>query len=1452
MQKQKVILCILCLQLFIVGLLHAQTAKVWVTIPNESDVPYLTTDSLLQSNDSVFNAYIHSLHIFSCEKALPSSRIDKLQHVYEISCHCSFIELKSNLANHVNAVSGVERAPEYDTLHIPNDYNLTTSVNNYALNLINAPSAWDLTKGDSNVVIAITDQGYNPLHSELVGKFVHCYTGSNFTTHGNAVSILAAGNTNNNNGLSSIGYNCKLGLYAMNYNEVLNAAYAGARVINLSWSSGCFYNSYEQLCVDEAYDAGAFLVMAAGNGNTCSTPSSYVYPAAYNHAFAVTSIGENNNHEQIPNDSTSTHQHNDKVDLSAPGYGVAVIPIDGWYINSSGTSYAAPIVSGTIGLMLSINPCLSRKDIDTILRISAFPIDSINPNYAGKLGAGRLDAYVAVQMAAGWTTQPMVVSSQPVSISAPAGTTAQFSVVSSSSLPLYQWQRDSAGIFVNLVNNTIYSGVHTSTLVVNNISASLNNNHYRCIMTSGYCQAISNAATLLVNGAVLPENPGIIHTPASVCFGDTFTISINPVNYATGYNWLFTGNVNIISGQNTNTITIQIYDTATNVTVTPYNANGSSNSATVNISTIPLPTGFLSGNPTICAGDSAVLTLNVTGQGPWSGMINDSILFSGLSDPIQVVVYPDSTTFYVLQTLQTLDGCNAYPDYLGSTASVTVLPYNRDTIQVAVCSSQLPYYWNGNSISSSGFYQDTILSSIGCDTIRTLHLIIINGNVPLAPSSITQVLVSNTCYNRIYRYTAAITTNATGYKWMIPSSCGGIVGVNVVSGDINSSRIIDLSYYSNATALVTDSIRVMAYNSCGLSPKRSAKLINTALNVPAMPSITITPLVTNICGERKYRYTASNLPLATASTAAASGYLWSFSNPNTLQPVIDSGSPSSKIIVVKYISNNAAAIGDSIYLRYNSACGYSAKRALKLAITKLNPPTAPASITINALTTSICGGRRYRLTMPIILNATNVNAAATGYLWSFTGNPAQYIVLDSGTLSSRVIVIRYTNDNATAVGDSVIAQYSSDCGYSLIRSVKFSIPKLNPPLAPSSIVITPVTTNICNNKIYRYTMPLVTNGSAANAAATGYKWEFTGNLAASAIIDSGTINSRIIRMKFINNNAATVGDSVRAYYLSSCGNGVMKSLKLTNANLTAPAAPASISISLVSDVCGARIYRYAAPVLPIATTTTMAATGYEWSLPTGSAVATSVSLDSGVLSGSQARYIKLKFINNGAALTGDSIKVRYTSSCGMSAPKSQKLSNLAITTLPASSTLTGVANICSIVGTSTSARYTASAVPGAVSYLWTLPSGAIIDSGNNGLKIRVIFNAAGSNDSIFVQAFGTNGCAGSKKVLKLVTTGCITLQISRIVNPVITSTEESMDVMVYPNPTTSAYQLFVKSSKLSQTVKARIVDLQGRLIKTLTFNSNETIAFGNELRAGVYMVEVREGDKVKTVRVVKY
>lgn len=182
----------------------------------------------------------------------------------------------------------------------------------------------------------------------------------------------------------------------MSYNEILAASYAGCDIINISWSSGCFYSQIEQDIMDEVAANGSFIIAAAGNGYTCGSPDALAYPAAYRHVFSVSSVGEFNNHEEWIGDPSSTHQHNDSVDLCAPGYGVSISPAQGWVIQSSGTSYAAAYVSGTVALMLSVNKCLSNQSIASLLKSTSFPLDALNPNYVGKLGAGRLDAYQAV------------------------------------------------------------------------------------------------------------------------------------------------------------------------------------------------------------------------------------------------------------------------------------------------------------------------------------------------------------------------------------------------------------------------------------------------------------------------------------------------------------------------------------------------------------------------------------------------------------------------------------------------------------------------------------------------------------------------------------------------------------------------------------------------------------------------------------------------------------------------------------------------------------------------------------------------------------------------------------------------------------------------------------------------------------------------------------------------
>lgn len=340
-------------------------------------------------------------------QALPSSKNARLQDVYEITCNCDDNDLYVKMVE-MNGVKGVEFGPKYKSLTEPVDWNTyvnysvpSNSPGHYSswhLKLVNAQQAWNKSKGDS-AIIAISDQNYWVNHEELAGKIVY-YDSSNTASqgHGTAVAITAAGQTNNTPtagpGIAGIGYNAKVALYRMNYNEVLDASYSGYRVVNLSWTSGCAFNQYIQDAINEVYNNGTFIVASAGNGSTCGDPEAFVYPAAFENVFAVSSVGADDSHYN--NYGGGTHQHNETVDLMAPGYNVPISAAPGWYLFGSGTSYAAPMVAGTVGLMVSLDPELTNAEIEFILCETAADITAQNPDYIGQIGAGRLDAGYAV------------------------------------------------------------------------------------------------------------------------------------------------------------------------------------------------------------------------------------------------------------------------------------------------------------------------------------------------------------------------------------------------------------------------------------------------------------------------------------------------------------------------------------------------------------------------------------------------------------------------------------------------------------------------------------------------------------------------------------------------------------------------------------------------------------------------------------------------------------------------------------------------------------------------------------------------------------------------------------------------------------------------------------------------------------------------------------------------
>ena len=254
------------------------------------------------------------------------------------------------------------------------------------------------------------------------------------TAHGTHVASVAGGATDDNEGISSAGFNCSLDLATGGLPNVLALSADGVPVINNSWFYNCSPNMNAEVVCHEIYENGTATTWGAGNGNQhCNFNETY--PPAYPHNMSVSSIGADVPYGQMSswqgsggpiawnwqdvhwnvvgsmngNVMTEIHNHNPAVDIVAPGYHVRVaVPTNPSNPNAAlyvpfghGTSFAAPQVAGTAGLMLSVNPCLSPYQIEVGLKTTARNIYNIpeNQQFIGELGAGALNAGAAVAWA---------------------------------------------------------------------------------------------------------------------------------------------------------------------------------------------------------------------------------------------------------------------------------------------------------------------------------------------------------------------------------------------------------------------------------------------------------------------------------------------------------------------------------------------------------------------------------------------------------------------------------------------------------------------------------------------------------------------------------------------------------------------------------------------------------------------------------------------------------------------------------------------------------------------------------------------------------------------------------------------------------------------------------------------------------------------------------------------
>lgn len=272
-----------------------------------------------------------------------------------------------------------------------------------------------------DVVIAIADTGISPTHPDLHGKVLYWKDFVGFKSapyddqgHGTHVAGVAAGAGKVNPALAGVAPQAALVVF-----KILDSSGSGSlssgiaavdeainrrveyniRVLNFSLAvegSSAGKDAFSLAC-NRAVASGIVVVVAAGNfGPSVRTIGS---PGAATQVITVgagADVGERGFFLADFSSRGPTADGRIKPDLWAPGVNLRSPKKEGGYSVRSGTSFAAPFVSGVVALMLQAKPGLTPPGVKAILRSTARRWSAGANNEAG---FGRLQAYQAITKA---------------------------------------------------------------------------------------------------------------------------------------------------------------------------------------------------------------------------------------------------------------------------------------------------------------------------------------------------------------------------------------------------------------------------------------------------------------------------------------------------------------------------------------------------------------------------------------------------------------------------------------------------------------------------------------------------------------------------------------------------------------------------------------------------------------------------------------------------------------------------------------------------------------------------------------------------------------------------------------------------------------------------------------------------------------------------------------------
>ena len=308
---------------------------------------------------------------------------------------------------------------------IPNDYYFSRqwALNNTGQSVmgysgisdadIDCPELWSFESSTwSNTIVAVIDTGVLYNHPDLNGNMV---AGWDFEDndnspldsygHGTHIAGIISGEPNNGEGISGMSNDNNIKIMPLKFNftteqavEAINYAESrGAKIINASWGAlflKCSF-AFDQALYNAIDNFNGLFIAAVGNNSTEHDGTTFFgVPADYGHTTAcwngldnVISVAATDNRDNLASFSDFGENF---VDIGAPGDNIYSTYLSNGYAYMSGTSMAAPHVSGLAALIWSVNPNFTAGQVKNII----FTNGDVKSSLSGKLVANkRINSY---------------------------------------------------------------------------------------------------------------------------------------------------------------------------------------------------------------------------------------------------------------------------------------------------------------------------------------------------------------------------------------------------------------------------------------------------------------------------------------------------------------------------------------------------------------------------------------------------------------------------------------------------------------------------------------------------------------------------------------------------------------------------------------------------------------------------------------------------------------------------------------------------------------------------------------------------------------------------------------------------------------------------------------------------------------------------------------------------